>query len=866
MTTPAGDADKTARIESSDERSPRRRPGQVSQFAPGTIIAGRYHIAGILGSGGMGEVYRADDTKLDQPVALKFLPARLARDPVLLGRLHDEVRLGRQVAHPNVCRIYDIVDWEGAHFVAMEYVDGEDLAKLLRRIGRLAHDKAVDIARGIAAGLMAAHAKGVLHRDLKPANIMIDSRGDARIMDFGLALSDDEDDGTIAGTLAYMAPEQLQGESATVQSDLYSLGLVMYELFTGRAAHAARTLPERVRDAASEITTPSSIIRDLDPAVERIILRCLSGDPEQRPRSAREVIHALPGGDPLAAAMAAGETPSPRVVAAAGSEGSLRPRTAWALLATIFILLGLLMVRVIESRVPQTIGLTRPPEVHEGRATDLLRRFGVPEQTFRTSGFEEKTAYEAWIYLNDKSQNRWDRYKRGLPLLTFWMREEPRPLIDSRAGATPQPARTQPPRTQPPQFETGSASIELDPRGRLFSLRAIPAPTWKPRPLDWNTLLDAAGLPPRTMARVAPQDLPPSFSDSRMAWSGAHPEDGTPIRVEAAAFRGTPVYFRIIAPWDAKDLTAEVPFGAGGGFSIFFALFIGGAVLIGAVLAWRNLRLRRGDRQAAIRIGAAIFVLQFAASFITAEHEPVFTHEFSIFAHCTAGGLLISVLFALLYVAVEPYVRRRWPDRLISWARLVGGKWRDPMIGRDLLIGLMFGLVHIVIAAWTEKLEEAATGFPAQPHTGHLWLLGSPVAGPAQFANAIVTGVTWGLAMMTILMVLTIVLRRRALAIGAMFALLFGGYLLASTAPWAMLSFALIAATFTYVMARWGLLATMATQFVFLALFLYPLPDAFAWYTARASMTLVLVVVLVIAAFITSLGGQRAFAANVLDD
>src|SRR5688572_25871195 len=327
MTTP--DQEATARIDS-DLRQHRRGRQSDSQFTPGTIIAGRYRIAGILGSGGMGEVYRADDIKLDQAVALKFLPARLAGDPRLLSRLHDEVRLGRQITHPNVCRIYDIAEADGAHFVAMELVDGEDLSRLLRRIGRLAHDKAVDIARGIAAGLMAAHAKGILHRHLQPANIMIDSRGDARIMDFGLALSDDEDDKKIAGTPAYMAPEQLQGEPATVQSDLYSLGLVMYELFSGKAAHAARTLRERVRDAASEITTPSSIIRDLDPAVERIILRCLSGDSAQRPRSAREVIHALPGGDPLAAAMAAGETPSPRVVAAAGSEGSLRPRTAWA--------------------------------------------------------------------------------------------------------------------------------------------------------------------------------------------------------------------------------------------------------------------------------------------------------------------------------------------------------------------------------------------------------------------------------------------------------------------------------------------------------------------------------------------------------
>ncbi len=337
MTIP--DPEATARIDSGARFTPRSSANEA-QFAPGTIVADRYRIASILGSGGMGEVYRADDTKLGQTVALKFLPARLARDPVLLERLHDEVHLGRVIAHPNVCRIYDIVESAGAHFVAMEYVDGEDLSRLPRRIGRLAHDKAVDIARGIAAGLMAAHAKGILHRDLKPANVMIDSSGDARIMDFGLALAAGEDDGTISGTPAYMAPEQLSGEPATVQSDLYALGLVMYELFTGKRAHSARSMNERVRDITSEITTPSDLIRDIDPAVERIILRCLSNDPAQRPRSAREVIESLPGGDPLAAALAAGETPSPRIVAAAGAEGSLKPRAAWAMLASIALLLA----------------------------------------------------------------------------------------------------------------------------------------------------------------------------------------------------------------------------------------------------------------------------------------------------------------------------------------------------------------------------------------------------------------------------------------------------------------------------------------------------------------------------------------------
>src|SRR5258706_6999509 len=170
MTTPS-DGEKTMSVDTDvGYTSSRREP--EAQFAPGTIIAARYRISGVLGSGGMGEVFRADDMKLGQQVALKFLPAKFAREPILLARLIEEVRLGRLVTHPNVCRIYDISDWEGAQFVAMEHVEGEDLSRLLKRIGRFSKDKAIDIARGIATGLMAAHAKGVLHRDLKPANVM----------------------------------------------------------------------------------------------------------------------------------------------------------------------------------------------------------------------------------------------------------------------------------------------------------------------------------------------------------------------------------------------------------------------------------------------------------------------------------------------------------------------------------------------------------------------------------------------------------------------------------------------------------------------------------------------------------------------
>src|SRR5215468_11928947 len=180
------------------------------RFAPGTLFAGRFRIVAPLGRGGMGEVYRADDLRLGQTVALKLLPIEVATDPVRLAQFHNEVRIARTISHRNVCRTYDIGDADGRPFLTMEYVDGEDLASLLKRIGRFPQEKAVEVARQICAGVAAAHERGVLHRDLKPANVMIDGQGHVRITDFGLAgLADQIESGQVReGTPAYMAPEQ----------------------------------------------------------------------------------------------------------------------------------------------------------------------------------------------------------------------------------------------------------------------------------------------------------------------------------------------------------------------------------------------------------------------------------------------------------------------------------------------------------------------------------------------------------------------------------------------------------------------------------------------------------------------------------
>ena len=374
-------------------------------FAPGTVLASRYRVIGLLGRGGMGEVYRADDLKLGQPVALKFLPKDLAGDAVRRERFFAEVRIARQVSHPNICRVYDIGEMEGRHlppnaaaalgapqhFLTMEFVDGEDLASLLKRIGSLHGVKALDVSRQLCAGLAAAHDKGVLHRDLKPANVMLDGRGHVRITDFGLAVAAGEDHAItdISGTPAYMAPEQFAGKGASVRSDIYALGLVLYEIYTGRRAFRETTLGEL--SAAKEggaPPAPSEIVRDIDPIVERVILRCIEKDPRQRPASVAQVASALPGGDPLAAAIAAGETPSPEMVAASGSTEGLRPWIAWSCLVFVILGIGAAAVLARQATQVQLVPMDKNPGYLIERAREILKDIGYSERNVDSaSGF-----------------------------------------------------------------------------------------------------------------------------------------------------------------------------------------------------------------------------------------------------------------------------------------------------------------------------------------------------------------------------------------------------------------------------------------------------------------------------------------------
>jgi serine/threonine-protein kinase len=358
------------------------------RFEPGQRLGSRYRIVARLGEGGMGEVYRADDLELGQSVALKFLSERVAADESWLRRFRNEVRTARQIAHPNVCRIYDIAEQDGHVFLSMEYVDGEDLSGVLRRLGRPSPEKAIEIARQICLGLAAAHDAKVLHRDLKPANIMIDGRGRVRITDFGLAGFLDELEGVEAraGTPAYMAPEQLTDGRVSARSDIYTLGLILHELFTGKCVFETNDVEALKRKHSSgSVSTPSSITDEIDPSVERVIMRCLEQQPENRPQSVYQVLAALPGGDPLTAALAAGETPSPELVANARDAGGLRPAVAISLVAVM--LASIALTYFVSSRT--TVMPERSPARLSVVAEQIMEELGYGDlPRYSASGYD----------------------------------------------------------------------------------------------------------------------------------------------------------------------------------------------------------------------------------------------------------------------------------------------------------------------------------------------------------------------------------------------------------------------------------------------------------------------------------------------
>ncbi|HEY8131520.1 MAG TPA: protein kinase [Thermoanaerobaculia bacterium] len=272
------------------------RPGRV--IAEGMDLGERYHIVQQLGEGGMGEVYLARDRELDRDVALKVIRLDLSSHPAILERFKREIQLSSNITHKNILRVYDLGEAGGVKFLTMQYVDGQDLAAMMRREGRLPLPKAVDIFRQICEGLQAAHEQGVIHRDLKPQNILIDGRGRVAIADFGLAKSFEyaslTEAGKVIGTPHYMSPEQVKGVPLDQRSDIYSLGILLYEMLTGTVPFTGSSAYEVMIQRTTRTPRPAS---DHNPKIPRYLLkildRCLQASPNLRYGSAAEILEDL---------------------------------------------------------------------------------------------------------------------------------------------------------------------------------------------------------------------------------------------------------------------------------------------------------------------------------------------------------------------------------------------------------------------------------------------------------------------------------------------------------------------------------------------------------------------------------------------
>ena len=656
------------------------------------LVAERYQVTRLLGEGKMGRVYLADDRDGRKQVALKF-PKSESSD--LYHRLIKEVGIAQTVSHPNVCRIHDLGVHKQQTFVSMQFVDGPTLREALDQpLGQLTVEERLRIAYGLCDGLEAIHQSHIYHRDLKPSNVMLDALGQPVITDFGLAvfaggLADQ------SGTPEYMAPELSSGGSPSIQSDIFALGLILYELMTGRHAFENRPISEI---SEQELEKP----RAFPPGCkvgEDIIQACLLPDPLARPKTAAEVAAGLP--DPVFPSSEWVVPPSmllsvPRFVP--------EPRNLRVLFGVFVLVLAL--VAWLGPKTEMVAAIEHPPVVFEKQARDILFELGLDDPDgFQLFGFSYDSRDLAFTTGDDLSSAKWPSWAGpAASPISFWYRQSPAPIKARRPGAILH-RQDDPTLTLP-----GSTSLSMNPQGHLLSLevvleeQSIPGHTSIPEP-DWQPLLKAAGWEPGDLRRVETSWSPPRFANQQAAWQEKDLDTlGIGLRIEAAALNGRFVAFQVLKPWQAAPEKHPVsernterkasPFPTERWSVCLFLV----AVLIGTVLlARRNIRLGAADLSAAGRLAIFVLVTRFLVGLLGAHHVAS-PYELRVLQAHMAQALFAAAALWLIYVALEPLARRHQRDLTASWVRLLYGRRRDPLVGRDLLVGSLCGTAVVLWA------------------------------------------------------------------------------------------------------------------------------------------------------------------------
>ena len=613
---------------------------------------------------------------------------------------------------------------------------------------------------------------------------------------------------------------------------------MIYELFVGRPFFAANTILERLN--LREKTAAPELGPEFDPRLAAIINACLEEDPAARPRTVLSVAAILPGGDPLAAAVAEGRVPSPAMVASAAKHGALDLPIAWALVVAQIIGVVAVAWQAHVLTIPAS-AVPKPPQVLVERSREILSRIAPGVAAVDS---------DAWFSAASSDTE---------PIsVRFVYRQSPRPLVPANLFRIVT-------ETDPPANVPGMASVTVDASARLVGFSRVPDPEARGESgltTDWTTLFREAGLDQQDFVRIEPDRRPLVPHDSLLVWA-RRSNGSTALRVYAATLSGTPVHFNV-----AGDTIRALPFRGGvgsgrppAGEALLWLFFVSGFVAM-TVIARRNLRAGEGDRPGARKLSIFMICAGVLNMLLRAHHVPLGQEELVLALGVTGWALVWGGFSWLAYVSFEPYVRRLWPGTLISWTRLLSARVRDPLVGRDVLVGALGGVVTTgLLILQLHLVGDAARDEFLGPA---LESLRSARQDVAIRTWAVLDGTNFAMGSLFFVLLVRMLIRKTWIAVGVLIVLnapLIPGGTSGILGLFGAMTLGLVGVA---ILLRIGLLAFVMTQICERLLRHTAITlDPDSWYFGSSVVTILLVTAIAVYGFIVSLGGRPVFGAKV---